>query len=123
MSKIAELITAKVTGDVKTVQSLNMKYAEVRKDTIELEFGTRRAYRIGVTLSHEAYVDEPYRGEDNKADVQYAIETVRRAFIEEIFGEFRPILRELSVATYDKDTNRVRTLLAELDMKMFREGL
>lgn len=130
MSKIAELITAKITGDVKIVRALNMNLTEVRKDSFEdnshISMGTRRAYRIGVQLGATAYVDDSFPGDSQESknqEIQYAIETVKRGIIEEIFGEFRPIIREMAMATYDEDSRRLRSLLTQLEQKMFYDGV
>jgi hypothetical protein len=52
-----------------------------------------------------------------------ALRNMKRAMIEEIFGEFRPIILELRASVYDNDLTRMRTLLAELENQMFTDGL
>jgi hypothetical protein len=126
MSKIAELITAKITGDVKAVRALNMNLTEVRKDSTTLEYGLRRGYRIECRIGAQAFVDDGFPGDSQEVkerEIMYAVETVKRGIIEEIFGEFKPILRELAMATYDEDTRRVRSLLTQLEQKMFYDGI
>jgi hypothetical protein len=126
MSKIAELITAKITGDVKAVRTLNMNLTEVRKDTTEVQSSMRRGYRIECRIGSVVYVDDGFPGDSQEAkerEIMYAIETVKRGIIEEIFGEFKPILREMAMATYDEDTRRLRSLLSQLEQKMFYDGI
>ena len=43
--------------------------------------------------------------------------------IEEVFGEFRPMIIEMRAALYDEDTSRVRRLLAEMEHSMFADGI
>jgi hypothetical protein len=49
--------------------------------------------------------------------------SVKRAMIEEVFGEFRPLIIEMRRSLYDEDTQRVRTLLARLEEQMFTDGV
>jgi hypothetical protein len=44
---------------------------------------------------------------------------VKRSVIEDVFGEFRPLLIEMRTAIYDDDMTRLRTLLAQIENQMF----
>ena len=52
-----------------------------------------------------------------------ALRDLKRAMIEEVFGEFRPMIIEMRAALYDEDTSRVRRLLAEMEHSMFTDGI
>ena len=52
-----------------------------------------------------------------------ALRDLKRVMIEEVFGEFRPMIIEMRAALYDEDTSRVRRLLAEMEHSMFADGI
>lgn len=76
-----------------------------------------KEYKIGVTLQAKALLDEvnPARHD--------AIVKIKRAMIEEVFGEFRPMIYNLHTALYDRDTDQAVKILNELEHVMFCEGL
>lgn len=79
-------------------------------------------YDIGVKFNKRAYLDE--FAEMQNPDSHYEmVKSISRDMIEEVFGEFRPYLIEMRSALYDRDDIRLHTLLAELEEKMFVEGL
>jgi hypothetical protein len=77
-------------------------------------------------LSARKWFDETalISSNENASSIRQEVFTsIKRAMIEEIFGEFRPIIIELQSAIYDKNLDRMRRLTAELEHKMFIEGL
>ena len=52
-----------------------------------------------------------------------AIKDVRRAVIEEVFGEFRMSIIEAKHAAYNRDYEKVLAALHKLDREMFSEGI
>ena len=54
--------------------------------------------------------------------VEETFNDIRAALLEQVFGEFRPLILEMRSALYDEDRHRIRTLLAELEHQMFHEN-
>lgn len=59
-----------------------------------------------------------YVPEDQDAK-EVAFRSIKRAMIEQVFGEFRPLIIELHSAVYDNDKSRVAELLNKLESEMF----
>ena len=88
--------------------------------------GFGREYTVSVKLSTTKWFDDSalIKSSENEDAIKTEIlSSIKRAMIEEIFGEFRPIVYELQSAIYDKNQNRMRQLTAELERKMFVEGI
>jgi len=123
MSKLAEMLTHTVTGDVRASRDLNMRYtsAKITSQEIRDRMGVEKQIRLGVTLQNDAFIsDAPTNGLNN---FKHTLYDLKRAIVEEIFGEFRPLIIELRSSIHHEDRDRTRTLLAELEHKMFVEGL
>jgi hypothetical protein len=115
MSKLSDAINYTLTRDIKAARSLDLKYTTVTVDMAEvapLTYNTAKKFVLGVKLYTEAWIRDDYV-------IKEALKDVKRAMIEEIFGEFRPLIADLRVATWNDDTMRVRELLNELEEKMF----
>ena len=126
MSKLAQAITATITNERVVSQKMPQNYSvefKTQKVGSYAQGGIKTAYDIGVKFNKRAYVDESSTSTSN-IDIHYEmIKHIRRAMIEEVFGEFRPYLIGMRSALYDRDDTRMRTLIAELEEKMFVEGL
>ena len=120
MSKLAKKIDATFTG--QKVASDKPNYLSTELHTREVEgFGIQKQMRFVVKLQKDVFFEDSMKHED--IQFQTAVHDIKRAMIEEVFGEFRPLIIELRASIYDKDLLRVRTLLAELEYQMFVEGL
>ena len=123
MSKLAEAIDAALSGNKRASDISNFRHTDVKFDIAPTSYQSNieREVRLGVRLQSNAWISEH---EWNNTDARTeAIWRLRRAMIEEVFGEFRPMLIELQAAMYDKDLVRARTLVAELEKQMFVDGL
>lgn len=118
MSKLAKAIEATLTGNVKAMRGLNLRYTEVTQQVNQnqIPVDLAKEFLLQVKLHKKAFIS------DGK-DAQFAMQDIKRAMIEEVFGEFRPMLIEIRSALYDNDMSRVRTLLAEIEHDMFHDGL
>ena len=130
MSKLAKAIDATLTGDVKLARSLKLNYLQVEKISQELHDPMFFEKRIGIMLraklETKAYVSSSDCISSSAADhnnYTEALRDLKRAMIEEVFGEFRPMIIEMRAALYDEDTSRVRRLLAEMEHSMFADGI
>lgn len=122
MSKLAKLIDATITGDKKL--KLETKYitTELQSSKVTRDFGVAQAIKVGVKFEQVIYIDE-YELTVNSDAINYALKNIKRAMVEEIFGEFRTLLLEATAATYDSDMIRLRNVLAKLEQEMFYDGI
>ena len=118
MSKLAKLIDAAMTGDMRAARGLHPRYIDVTTSVSnELPLGAMSyTYTLGVSLRKVAVVLE-------SIPIKEALRDVKRAMIEEVFGEFRPIISEMRAGLYEEDTTRLRSLIAELENSMFNDGI
>ena len=133
MSKLAKAIDATLTGDVKLARSLKLNYLSVEKISQELHDPMFFEKRIGIMLraklETKAYISSSDCISSSAADhnnmiyIQKELRDLKRAMIEEVFGEFRPMIIEMRAALYDEDTSRVRRLLAEMEHSMFADAI
>jgi hypothetical protein len=124
MSKLAKAIDYQKTGNVSASQNFGYNYTDISLRAQKVDFAYE--YKIEVNLSTRKWFDETSlisTNENESAIRQEVYSSIKRAMIEEIFGEFRPIIIELQSAIYDKNLDRMRRLTAELEHKMFIEGL
>ena len=116
MSKLAKAIDSKVTY---AVSSPPLKYTDVQLDTTEFllpHYGRGTECRINVTIQKYAVVPEGVAVLD-------AIKDIKRAIIEDVFGEFRPLIYDMRAALYDDNKTDLRKLLGELEDAMFHDGV
>lgn len=120
MSKLAQLITHTVTGNVRASRDLNFRYTTAETYSKDVNHGFEKQIRLSVTLKHDVFLSDSIV--NNPDNFHAALYDLKRAMIEEIFGEFRPLIIELRSSLYE-DKDRTRLLLAELEHKMFMDGL
>lgn len=121
MSKLAAMITATQTGNARA--SRDAKYLSVDMHSQAVQgYHTEYQVRLSVTLTKDAFISEDMK--TSYTDLwRETLYHLRRSMIEEVFGEFRPIIIEARTAVYEKDFDRLRMLLAELENQMFVDGL
>lgn len=119
MSKLAKMIEARFTG--------NQAYAEQKISGWDFVVATRpvnssvvlpetiREYVFTLECWVKKYVSE------NEDEKEVAFKHIKRAMIEQVFGEFRPLIIEMHSALYDNDRTRVSELLNKLEDTMFNE--
>lgn len=121
MSKLAKAIDYEVGNRYFYKQlPFKFKYTDVKfsvSDDMSTIGAKYREYKIGVTLETKAYCND---SDPNKDGI---VKAVKRAMIEEVFGEFRPMIYNLHAALHDKDTIEAEKIVQELDRIMFHEGL
>ena len=124
MSKLAKAITAELKRDY---QSPSMNFLDVDGSIKEIATPTYSRdvlVQIRASFGAELWVNERSVIQSTAANpITMAVEDVKRAVIEEIFGEFRKPLSELRIALYNRDSERARQVLRELEHQMFQEGL
>jgi len=123
MSKLAHLITATATGDVAASRKLKPNYINVDVEHSYDPHSYDVLYDIGMRLHKKTRIARSLSEQINAEAEQDMLTNVRRAMIEEVFGEFRHYLVEMRAALYDNDDYRIKTLLAEMEHQMFHEGI
>ena len=121
MSKLAKLIDATISGETRAVRDLCPRYIEVSHTVSDeilssVAYPTATMYTVGVKFNKSILIREI-------SHLREATAYVKRAMIEEVFGEFRPIISEMRASLYEEDTTRVRSLIAELENRMFNDGI
>lgn len=119
MSRLAHEINATLTGDHKLKR---MKYVTTDREFAPASMMTSKGVRMEAKFSHTVWVNELGRASEGEmlAEATY---DAKRAIIEEVFGEFRPLIIEMRNALHDVDTTQIRRLLAELEHQMFVDGM
>ena len=123
MSKLAAAISCTLNGEKRAADNLKLKYTDVNVKTsrIPTAIGIDLGILVSVKLEKKAWIaDHQFHSEEQVREVMVDI---KRAMIEEVFGEFRPIILEMRAALYDEDKTRLRQLLAELENQMFVDGV
>ena len=121
MSKFAAVIDATITGDRK-VKPLNHATVKLETGKVSMPLGICTAVKIGAKFENIVYIDD-YEMSINTDAMRQSLVAIKRAMVEEMFGEFRPFLLEANAATYDGDMTRLRTILANIEDAMFRDGI
>jgi hypothetical protein len=124
MSKLALAITPVATGNYRPGRT-PIRYVATSVNASDHLFELRKEYRVGVLFEKCVWVSTK-RGRnaiEERASVTDALCDVKRAMVEEVFGEFRPMLIEMRCALHDEDLTRMRDLLATIEHQMFVEGI
>ena len=114
MSRLSEALSPTQTG-YRAARN-NLTYVDVNQSIKDIDGGVWREYKITATFGANKIVDRSGKvdlGEDTLYDI-------KRAIIEEVFGEFRPYLIEMRASLYNDDFEETRILLMELEQKMFQ---
>ena len=120
MSKFSNAIKATITGNVKVAQNFN--YLKTNMKSSEPAFGnTMKQVLLEAKFTCDCYLPgDIYNGQLSQDDQVFKMtHDIKRAMVEELFGEFRGPIIEIQSAIYAGDFIRLRTLLAELESSMF----
>ncbi len=124
MSQVVKAITAQDTGERKVFHdSFSPLFQDVFNIKSEIqEFkhlsDVAKAYRIGVTLGAQVYVED-LEMVTNENALTNAIDRTKRQVIEAIFGEFRQDFMLVERALYDRDFQKAREYLRVFEDKMY----
>jgi hypothetical protein len=124
MSKLAAMLTHTVTGNVRASRDLKMRYSSAKMESRELNngnWGVEKQIRLSAVVQNDVFISDSVT--NNPDNFKHTLYDLKRAIVEELFGEFRPLIIELRASIYDEDRDRTRTLLAELENQMFVDGL
>jgi hypothetical protein len=113
MSKVIKLIKAIPVGRNGEV----IKYVDVKISTQKPNFDDKIELRCYTKIGATVWIDDDLITLQDQSD--WALKHVKQSVIEEMFGEFRPLIRDLYMATYENDPSKMRALLDELSREMF----
>ena len=126
MSQVVKAITAQDTGERKVFQGFSPLFQDVfsAKSEIQEKFAgagdVALGYRIGVTLGSQVWVSE-LEALGNESALSEAVDRTKHQVIEAIFGEFRTDFMMIERALYDRDFQKARSYLTQLENKMFSD--
>lgn len=123
MSNLVKAIMATDTGERKLIKSSSSQlFRDVfsaREDTCQVytpDIGT--LYRIGVTLGSQVLVPDHTGLRDPNA-LEKAVRRTKEQVIEAVFGEFRPMIRQIELHLHNYEHEEAARLLGEMERKMF----
>jgi hypothetical protein len=119
MSKFSDSIRSHITGkkipisDRSFLALTSSSSSDINTDTIQ--------YRISATFSSTIFLNPQIAssGHEGHDELKEAQRSVSRSFVEEMFGEFRPLIIEMNTAIYQEDSRKLKELLNELEHRMF----
>ena len=111
MSKIAKTIDSKVSHC-----SVGRKYMNVRTDVSSTIPTPGLEVCVSMVIMKHAVVPPD-------VDPKDAIKDIKRVIIEEVFGEFRPLIYDMRTALYGGNKADLRKMLGELEDAMFHDGV
>lgn len=124
MSKLLEAMQALDTGDRNLITPKKSKLfdnvVDIKSTVFEdkLSLNVAKVYRISATFGNKVMVTDTELLSNPNA-LEQAIDHVKRAVAEAVFGEFRPIIIQIYNALYDYDVEQARKLLVDLEYQMF----
>ena len=124
MSKIADAVFAKDLKEVRARPDSIVDVFSVKENFIEVDhFERQKHYNIGLTIGTSVWINQ-YPGSSPKAENELhdAIYNSKRAIIEQVFGEFRPILMKLEREIFNGNKSEALGLIRELEKQMFTVG-
>jgi hypothetical protein len=118
MSKLSKMLLAEYTHDRKAVTDLNMDYTKV--DYV-YERTTPVIHDYSVKISAGINAFGYVRGSEKSENLQhhYVIKNMKKSIIEEMFGEFRPIIMDIRRSLFERDCYKAEMLLDKLQEQMF----
>jgi hypothetical protein len=122
MSKLAKNLTLQPQADFRAPDKLSSVDVKWQFEQGPWPKPVLQKAHLSVNIQRTCWIHEHSisKKDDNLNDTIYDL---KRAVVEEVFGEFRPMLMEMRAALHDRDTTKLRELLIELETKMFVDGL
>lgn len=124
MSKLVSAVQSFDTGDRKVLRA---KKSKLFDDLVKLESQVfedkstqevAKIYRIGVKFGSQVMVTD-VELMNNPDALTHAINSTKKSITEAVFGEFRPLIRQIYDALYDYDVEKARWVLNQLEVQMF----
>jgi hypothetical protein len=117
MSKFSKALKS-VTKDHSGPET-EMRFVDFQSNVNQLYAGSVREIQVGARflINRVVSINEDYH---NLEDISKIITTqLNSLLIEELFGEFRPILREIKYATMYNNIEKVQDLIHQLEKQMY----
>jgi hypothetical protein len=123
MSKLADAFNGELMDYYKAHRRnilTNFSAKTIVDPTARHEYYRERQVKVIAKFEYTGWISDvkAHPGDEN-GDYTEFLKSVRRQVIEEVFGEFRPMIYEMHTALYDEDLTRVKNILAKLENQMF----
>jgi hypothetical protein len=120
MSKLSQQFTESILDKTKANRQKPI-IKNFDSDVVMGEDPTRFAKQVKVFAKFEyiGWIDYDLSGKLDKEKLEDFMHNIKRSVIEDVFGEFRPLIIEMRTAIYDDDMVRLKTLLAQMENQMF----
>jgi hypothetical protein len=124
MSKLADAFTGELIDYYKAPRRnilTNFSAKTIVDSTASIEYYRERQVKVIAKFEYTGWIRDDVKAHpgDENEDYTGFLKSVRRQVVEDVFGEFRPMIYEMHTAMYDGDLTRVKTILAKLENQMF----
>lgn len=123
MSKLSESINPVDTGNRKIMNdSLFNKVVDINHVWERADPSTHsvaKIYRVEARFGAQVVVKDCYEGREAIDSLAQRVHQTRRAVIEAVFGEFRPLMAELSLAISQNDFETASEVYGRIYDQMF----
>ena len=114
MSKLCDKIEAVQTGRVKLArEGYTVQIEEQWNSVVNPSYRTVSEYKLSAKFEVRGF-----SGSDKREDLVHLKNMAKRQVIEEVFGEFRPLIRSIELALYNLDVAGAKTALRHLENEM-----
>jgi hypothetical protein len=125
MSRLAKNLVASETGrrfiDVTPLSTITVKDSFITDVSGDAAYEYRLEARFGAsTLVNKASAEQSSADANVFTD---AIRAARRKIVEDVFGEFRPLIYQINEAIHARDWTEANNLTRKLYQQMFEEGV
>jgi len=119
MSRLAKNIIASETGQ-RFTDVTPMPTLTVKDDVVGAPGGIAYEYRLDVRLGTSVFVNKSSAG---SSAFSSPLRAARRKIIEDVFGEFRPLIYQINEAIHNRNWVEANRLTEKLYQQMFEDGL
>jgi hypothetical protein len=113
MSKLASAIRDTCTGQHKIDYMPRATIAHtLREDVVTTQTGYLTEYSIEARVGARVFIRQ-------QSELPFAIQDVKSAILEEVFGEFRGYFKEAHMALWNRDFDEAMKVLGEMERQMY----
>ena len=118
MSKLIKLLSAYKSREVPIYLSPISQITNITEEYTNLPYG--REYLIKVSIGAKVVITEQSL-RSSKETLELAVRDTKRQVAEEVFGEFRPHIKSIITALWNRDYDTARELVYKLEEDMFSD--
>ena len=119
MSKLVKLLSAYKSKEIPVYLNSISNITNITEEYTKLPYG--REYLIKVSIGAKVIITEESLAslKSSKDALELAIRDTKRQVAEEVFGEFRPHIKSIIAALWNRDHDTARELVYKLEEGMF----